>query len=163
MAASVIIVWMCVWMGECGMYCTALWAVVRLEKRYKNADHLPFTIKTHDWNILELLLYRRSSQNWPTLLSHKYCYQYIQTFFILFLSWAEGHVSGDVYCVRSCSSLSSFLQNGMAFYYLFQQTCHWHCPMGHTHVSTYRKAKCPASFQSAFLCSRSKPFKLKIL
>ena len=35
MAASVISVWMCVWMGECGMYCTALWAVVRLERSYK--------------------------------------------------------------------------------------------------------------------------------
>ena len=43
MAASVI----SVWMGEC-MYCTALWAVIRLEKHYKNADHLHKTI-IHEW------------------------------------------------------------------------------------------------------------------
>ena len=40
MAASTISVWMCVWMDECGMFCKVLWAVSRLEKRYKNADHL---------------------------------------------------------------------------------------------------------------------------
>ena len=36
---------------ECGMYCTALWAVVRLEKGYKNADHLPFITHMKTWQI----------------------------------------------------------------------------------------------------------------
>ena len=34
MAASAISVWLCVWMGECGKYCKALWVVSRLEKLY---------------------------------------------------------------------------------------------------------------------------------
>ena len=43
-AASAISVWMCVWVGECDKCCEALWAVSRLEKRYRNANpfYLPF-------------------------------------------------------------------------------------------------------------------------
>ena len=106
---------------------------------------------------------RSSSQIWPALLSHKYCYQYIQTFFILFLCWAEGHASGDVYCVRLCSSLSSFLQNWMAFYYLFQQLCIDIVPPG-THMCPHReKHSFRHLFRVLFLCSSSKSFNLKIL
>ena len=53
----VISVWMCVRMGKCGMYWTALWAVVRLEKCYKTADHLTFDLKIKHWETCSLGLW----------------------------------------------------------------------------------------------------------
>ena len=62
------------------------------QKLDKASDRKFYTANSHIIDIFLLNTHqnpwlkhcRSSSQIWPALLSHKYCYQYIQTFFILF-------------------------------------------------------------------------------
>lgn len=65
-ATSAISVWKCVWVGECDKCCKALWAVSRLEKRYRNANpfHLPFDCWLHTG--LELRSQTWKSSVWPS-------------------------------------------------------------------------------------------------
>lgn len=67
-----------------------------------------FLLQGHrNLNIVELLPYNSSLQNWPYSLSHSFSCHYNQV--------------GDVCCPRQCSSLSGLTQNQMILWFIYNK------------------------------------------